>query len=52
MIKIIDNVHSILRDDLAEAVHRGDKVSMQSQTQLSRPIKLMRERLYKAILSI
>ena len=28
MIKVIDNVSSILRDDLAETVHRGDKVSI------------------------
>ena len=28
MIKVIDNVNSILRDDLAETVHRGDKVSI------------------------
>ena len=28
MIKVIDNVSNILRDDLAETVHRGDKVSI------------------------
>ena len=28
MIKVIDNVSSILRDDLAETVHRGDKISI------------------------
>jgi len=28
MIKVIDNVSSILRDDLTETVHRGDKVSI------------------------
>ena len=28
MIKVIDNVSSILRDNLAETVHRGDKVSI------------------------
>ena len=28
MIKVIDNVNSILRDDLAETVHRGDKISI------------------------
>lgn len=28
MIKVIDNVSTILRDDLAETVHRGDKVSV------------------------
>ena len=28
MIKVIDNVSSILRDDLGETIHRGDKVSI------------------------
>ena len=28
MIKVIDNVNSILRDDLAETVHRGGKISI------------------------
>lgn len=28
MIKVIDNVNSILRDDLAETVHRSDKISI------------------------
>ena len=28
MIKVIDNVSSILRDDLAETIHQGDKVSI------------------------
>lgn len=28
MIRVIDNITSILRDDLAETVHRGDKVSI------------------------
>ena len=28
MIKVIDNVNTILRDDLTETMHRGDKVSI------------------------
>ena len=28
MVKVIDNVSNILRDDLAETMHRGDKVSI------------------------
>lgn len=28
MIKVIDNINTILRDDIAETVHRGDKVSI------------------------
>lgn len=28
MIKVIDNINSILRDDLVETIHRGDKISI------------------------
>ena len=28
MIKVIDNINTILRDDIAETIHRGDKVSI------------------------
>ena len=28
MIKVIDNVNVIMRDDLAATMHRGDKVSV------------------------
>ena len=28
MIKVIDNINTILRDDIAETIHRGDKISI------------------------
>ena len=28
MIKVIDNVNTILRDDIAESIHRGDKIAV------------------------